>query len=149
MKFLCDTCKQHFLENQNEIRPFWAKTVHMARAHAAEGQMDKAVYFYGNGLDAYELLFQTSESRAVLLVDGYILSGMEMVLALRKMGFDRDVEVLVQRISDLLTQVELPKSVAWYIQPLVDVTNQPICAVNVWMQQVLEQMAVPQSQAVH
>lgn len=148
MKFICGQCESALVNDPMLLYEFWQNAIDQGRIHINAHQFDNAILFYGNAFEASELMLpSTTFSRQA--IDRFIRTGMEFLFALRKGGFLNDLDALIATVEQSLKSTRLPKTVAWYIQPLKDVADKPMCAVEVWMQSILKTPTLEPSSALH
>ena len=148
MKFICDQCEQTLKDDPVRIHSFWERAVTQGRLHTRAHQFDNAIMFYGNAFEASEfLLSKTTFSHNAM--NRFIRTGMEFLFALRKGGYLADLDHFIAEVKRKLESLMLPKDVSWYLRPLNDVVDHPMCAVDVWMQEMMVSQADSNLFVVH
>jgi len=148
MKFLCDNCRASMIGSPKHLDAFWTRAITDARKHTQANQFDNAIMYYGNALDASELLLSNS-AFCQLSMDKYIRTGMELLFALRKGGYLNDLDPFIDRVRKCLSKKALSLDIEWYLQPLRDVADNPICAVDIWMSTLVTEKTYSLSAACH
>lgn len=132
MKFVCDDCHQMLLESEEHRQQFFNQALERARRLVSSRQYDSALLYYGNALDAADIGLddRTPDPQAI---DHYLRTGMEMVFALRKAGFFKDLAPFIEQTEHRLRRLKTVGNVSWLIRPLKDIAEHPICVVEFWL----------------
>jgi hypothetical protein len=148
MKFMCNMCRQHLAAEPERAYDFWKGAVRKANKNRDALQWDAAITAYGNALDAADILLDQKDSPKEDL-ERYLRTAQEMTYALRKGGYFGDLDAFVLTVEARLSDEVLPKPVVWYLRPLKDVAENPICAVDMWMNTLAETFRFSSKQVVH
>jgi hypothetical protein len=148
MKFLCEACRANLMSDPEHALQFWNKAWCLASLHSEALQWDNAITAYGNALEAAEVLLNQKHNIKYDL-ERYIRTAQEMTYAIRKGGYFDDMDALAILVEARLAQEKLARPLTWYLRPLKDVANNPICAVDMWMRTLKERLLPFTTQALH
>ena len=148
MKFLCKTCRANLTTDSERALQFWNKACQVASMHSEALQWESAITAYGNALEAAEILLKQKHNVKFDL-ERYIRTAQEMTYALRKGGYFADMDILADMVEACLLEERLTRPLKWYLRPLKDVANNPICAVDMWMRTLKERFLPYSTQALH
>jgi len=132
MGFLCQHHRHNLLDQPLAAVNSWHKTVDAARQNVKFEHWDKAVVFYGNALEIAQILLdQDADS---VNCERYIRTAVELTHAARNSNYQFDADSLFHTLTFHLNKYVQYPSVE-YVQPLKDVTYEPLGDVNDWMVQ--------------
>ena len=132
MTFLCSHHRRQLANDLDFARKRWYQLVYQARTQIGLQQWEAAVTLYGNALEVAELsLADVNKARAT---ERFLQTAVEMLHALRNSEYRVDTHALYQHAVNIVHQ-RVPKlATDNTLQPLTDVTFEPLSRVNAWMQ---------------
>jgi hypothetical protein len=148
MKFICEECRIHLTADSEYALQFWNKAWRSASLYSDARQWDNAVFAFGNALDAADILLKQKYNLKHDL-ERYIRTAQELTYVLRKGGYFNDIDTLAMVVETRLAEENLVRPMKWYMRPLRDVANNPICAVDMWMRTLKERLLPFTTQALH
>ncbi len=108
----------------------------MARQEGYNQAWEKSILYYGNALDAAQVIFERDPRSPE--VSRYVRTASELAFTIRQCNHPIDVQRIVAVVTGNLEKSLYPASVQLLLHPLTEIDYCPLSEVNQWVKALFE-----------